>query len=52
MLKIHFRIMSVCFNLTRSRFREFASDALEEMLLVVAYFANTVGGRGRISVSG
>ena len=45
MLKIHFRAMSACFRLTRSHLREFASDALEEMTLVVAHFANQLGER-------
>ena len=45
MLKIHFRAMSACFHLTRSNLREFASDALEEMSLVVAHLANQLGER-------
>jgi hypothetical protein len=45
MLKIHFRAMSACFHLTRSKFRESASDALEEMCGVVAYLANRMGER-------
>jgi hypothetical protein len=45
MLRTHFRLMSVCFKLTRGRFRECASDSLEEMLCVVDYFANLMGER-------
>jgi hypothetical protein len=44
-LKIHFRTMSACFHLTRRNFREFASDALEEMSRVVVHFANAMGER-------
>ena len=46
MLRTHFRLMSLCFKATRRRFRECASDALEEMLLVVAHLANELGERG------
>jgi hypothetical protein len=45
MLKIHFRAMSACFRLTRRNLREFASDALEEMSLVVIHLANQLGER-------
>lgn len=45
MLTIHFRLMSVCFKLTRGRFRECASDSLEEMLRVVDHFACLMGER-------
>jgi hypothetical protein len=44
-LKIHFRAMSACFRLTRANLVEFASDALEEMSLVVAHLANQLGER-------
>jgi hypothetical protein len=45
MLKIHYRAMSAGFRLSRSSLPEFASDALEEMSLVVAHFANAMGER-------
>jgi hypothetical protein len=45
MLKVHFRAMSACFHLTRTNLRGFASDALEEMSLVVAHLANQLGER-------
>ena len=45
MLKVHFRAMSACFRLTRRNLRESASDALEEMTLVVAHLANQFGER-------
>ena len=45
MLKVHFRAMSACFRLTRRNLRESASDALEEMTLVVAHLANQLGER-------
>jgi len=45
MLKIHFRAMSTWFRLTRRNLRGFALDALEEMSLVVAHFANAMGER-------
>lgn len=44
-LKAHFRVMSACFRLTRAKLGEFASDALEEMSLVVAHLANQFGQR-------
>jgi len=37
--------MSACFRLTRRNLREFASDALEEMSLVVIHLANQLGER-------
>ena len=46
MLGIHYRGMRVCFQLTRNKLTEFAWDALEEMLAVVAHLANQVGERG------
>jgi hypothetical protein len=52
MLKMHFRAMSACFRLTRSNLREFALDALEEMTLVVAHFANQLGERDATFASG
>jgi len=45
MLTIHFRVMSACFRLTRTNLRESASDALEEMALVVQHLANQLGER-------
>lgn len=51
MLKIHYHSMRALFHLTRSNLREFASDALEEMALVVAHLANQLGERSR-SVQG
>ena len=45
MLTIHFRVMSACFRLTRTNLRESASDALEEMWLVVSHLANELGER-------
>ncbi len=44
-LRTHFRFMSACFHLTRANLSEFASDALEEMWLVVAHLANQLGER-------
>ena len=52
MLKTHFRAMSACFRLTRNNLRELASDALEEMTLVLAHFANQLGERNAIFASG
>ena len=52
MLKAHFRAMSACFRLTRNNLREFASDALEEMTLVLAHFANQLGERNATFASG
>ena len=49
MLKTHFCAMSACFHLTRSNAREFASDALEEMSLVVAHLANQLGERNAVA---
>ncbi len=45
MLRTHFRIMNMCVRLTGRTFRRSASDALEEMLLVVAHLANELGER-------
>ena len=45
MLKILFRTMGGVFRLTRRNLRSFSSDALEEMIVVVAYFANEFGAR-------
>ena len=45
LLRIHYRTMSVCFRLTRSFLREVATQALEEMSLVVAHLANRMGER-------
>jgi hypothetical protein len=47
MLKIHYHSMRVLFHLTRSNLREFATDAVEEMSLVVAHLANQLGERSR-----
>jgi hypothetical protein len=52
MLKIHFRAMSAIFYLTRTNLCEFASDALEEMWLVVAYLANQLGERSLAGLAG
>lgn len=49
MLTIHFRVMSACFRLTRANLRESASDALEEMWLVVAHLANELGERRAVA---
>ena len=46
MLRTHFRIMSMCVRLTSRNLRRSASDALEEMLLVVEHLANELGQRG------
>jgi hypothetical protein len=51
MLKILFRSMGVCFHLTRGSWREFASDALREMSLVVVHLANQWGERSFESAS-
>jgi hypothetical protein len=48
MLKIHFRTMSACFHLSRNNLRDLASDALEEMSLVVAHLANQLGERSAV----
>jgi hypothetical protein len=45
MLKIHYHGMRACFRVTRRSLHEFASDALEEMSLVVAHMANQLGER-------
>jgi len=45
LLKIHYHGMRACFHMTRNNLREFASDALEEMSLVVAHLANQLGER-------
>jgi hypothetical protein len=45
MLAIHYRTMSACFHLTSRTVRDSASDALEEMSLVVRHLANEVGAR-------
>jgi len=47
-LKIHFCTLSACFHLTRNNLRELASDALEEMSLVVAHLANQLGERSAV----
>jgi hypothetical protein len=47
MLKVHYHSMRALFHLTRSDLREFASDAVEEMSLVVAHLANQLGERSR-----
>ena len=45
MLKIHYGAMSAWFRLTRGNVHEFSTEALEEMSLVVAHFANAMGER-------
>jgi len=45
MLKLHFRAMSACFQLTHHNLHRCATDALEEMSLVVAHLANQLGER-------
>ena len=45
LLRVHYRTMSVCFRLTRSFMCEVATQALQEMSLVVAHLANHMGER-------
>ena len=45
MLRLHYRLMSTWFYLTRRLLRETACQALEEMSMVVVHLANTLGER-------
>ena len=52
MLKLHYRVMSAWYRLTWRFLRESASEALEEMLLVVVHLANVIGERAPVAAAG
>ena len=52
MLRLHFRAMSFWFRLTQRFLREAATQALEEMSLVVEYLAGSIGERSSIASCG
>ena len=43
MLEINYRVMRACYRVSRSLSADFARQALEEMSMVVAHFANSMG---------